>query len=220
MHSTSFWYLPHSASLQSLWIFANILLTSFAHISTEFENFATNSYMYRKRAYGALIWPQSVRFIANVLIANVSVVLFSYLIIKCRLSLAWFQVEKCPIGAISLRLTRPNGGSKFQVLLHYFPSLRQVRQQCQETCTFNCALQEQKAIPEGRAAQGTKYAPETESFCRWILMATCSLLQLECFREDFLITVIRQLVWTSIFFMRRHGCNRHTWLTWAKENGR
>ena len=82
--------------------FAHIFCTHFDRIRFFFANFATNSYMYRKRAWGAPIWPQSVRFIANVLVANVSVVLFSCLIINCHLSLAWFQVEKCRIGAISL----------------------------------------------------------------------------------------------------------------------
>ena len=95
------------------------------------------------------------------------------------------QFQKSVTQIIYLR-PLPNGGSKFQVLLHDFPSLRQ---QSQETCAFYCALQKQKAIPESRATPGTKYAPETASFCRSILMATCSLLQ--CFREDFLI---RQLV--------------------------
>ena len=47
-----------------------------------------------------------------------------------------FQVEKCPPQS---NLTGPS--SKFQVLLLDFPSLRQ---QCQEICTFHCALQEQK----------------------------------------------------------------------------
>ena len=64
------------------------------------------------------------------LLQTVSVVLFSCLIINCHLSLAWFQVEKCQS---QRNLTRPNGGSKFQVLLHDFPSLRQ---QWQESCTF------------------------------------------------------------------------------------
>ena len=95
------------------------------------------------------------------------------------------QFQKSVTQIIYLR-PLPNGGSKFQVLLHDFPSLRQ---QSQETCAFYCALQKQKASPESRATPGTKYAPETASFCRSILMATCSLLQ--CFREDFLI---RQLV--------------------------
>ena len=161
--------------------------------------------MYRKRANRAPIWPQGVRFIANVFIANVSVVLFSCPPINCHLSLAWFQVENCKPRS---NVTRSNGCSKFQALLHYFPWLRQ---QCQESCTFYCVLQQQKAIPEGRAL-GTKYAPEIASVCRWMLKATCSLLQY--FTEDFLI---RQHVWNSFFFMRRLGCNRHTWLTWAKE---
>ena len=45
MHSTSSCGLPHSVSLQ------NILLTTFAGLSTEFDScskFATNSYMYSK----------------------------------------------------------------------------------------------------------------------------------------------------------------------------
>ena len=57
--------------------------------------------------------------------------------------------------------TRPNGRSKFQVLLHDFPSLRQ---QCRETCTFYCALQDQKAIPEGRAAPITSMLQKQRHF--------------------------------------------------------
>ena len=40
LHCTISWYLLHSASLQSGRIFANILLTPFAHISTEFNSFS------------------------------------------------------------------------------------------------------------------------------------------------------------------------------------
>ena len=205
MHSTSSWYLPNSASLQSWRILTNIALTPFARIWTEFDSFshvsqtcqqsanmATGRQVYSKRIY-------CKRFRRSLQLPSYKLSFVSCMISSWKMS-NWSNP------------TRPNGRSKFQVLLHDFPSLRQ---QCQETCIFYCTLQEQKEIPEGRAALGTKFAPETASFCRWILTATCSLLL--CFREDFLI---RQLVRTSFFFMRRHGCNRHTWLTWAKENWR
>ena len=57
--------------------FAHTFRTHFDRIQFFFANVAINSYIYRKRAYGAPIWSQSVRFIANEFIANVSVVLFS-----------------------------------------------------------------------------------------------------------------------------------------------
>ena len=66
--------------------FAHTLRTHFDRIRFFFANCGTNSYMYRKHAYGAPIWPQSVRFIANVFITNVSVILFSCLITNCLLS--------------------------------------------------------------------------------------------------------------------------------------
>ena len=162
MYCTSSWYLPHSASLQSgrraniCKHFSHTFRTHFDRIWFFFANFATNSYMYWKRTYWAPIWPQSIRFTANVFISNVSVDLFSR--INCHLSLAWFQIEKCHSRS---NLTRPNGVSKFQVLLHDFPSLRQ---QCRETCTFYCALQDQKAIPEGRAAPGTSMRQKQRHF--------------------------------------------------------
>ena len=141
MHSTSSWYLPHSTSLQSgqiLQTFRSHHLHAFDRIWFFFANFATNSSMCRKRAYGATIWSQSVRFVANSFVGNISVVVFSCLIVNCNLSPAWFQVEKCQPRS---NLARPTRGSKFQVLLHDFPSLRQ---QCQETCPFYCALREQR----------------------------------------------------------------------------
>ena len=146
-------------------------------------------------------------FIANVFFANDSVVLFSCLIINCpsHLSLAWSQVEKCQPRS---NLTRPNGGSKFQVLLHDFPSLRQPSQ---ETSTFIVRSRNKRQFLK---IIGQLLEQSMRQKQRHFVGECCSLLR--CFR-DFLI---KQHVWPSFFFLRRHVCNRHTWLTRAKENWR
>ena len=61
---------------------------------------------------------------------------------NCNLSLLDFKLRNVSLGATSL----DHVGSKFQVLLHDFSSLRR---QCQENCPFYCALQERAPGTEG-----------------------------------------------------------------------
>ena len=169
MHSTSSWYLPHSVSLQSWRTFANITtLTPFARLRQNlirFPNFATNSYMYCKRAYGAPIWAQCVRFTAKLskricckhFCRPLQLTCHNLSFVSCLIS-SW-RISTSDQSHWTKSWQQP--ASKSQMRLHNFPSLRQ---QCQETCPFYCAIQEQKAISGGIAAPGTKYEPETASF--------------------------------------------------------
>ena len=97
--------LLHAKYLGVLLRDAAFTLHAFRQNLIVFANFATNSYMYRKRAYGAPVWPQSVGLLANVFYCKSLCRLYSliqFFIISVICLLLDFKLRNVNLGTISL----------------------------------------------------------------------------------------------------------------------